>query len=102
MEWHYAVQGSRDGRGFRATVLGNPAVKGSGSTREAAIRQAETALKEAIANGEIVAGTVDVPERNPWVEDAGIWRDVPDEEWAAYQQAIQDYRRELDEDDAVV
>ncbi|MBI3946386.1 MAG: hypothetical protein HY321_10745 [Armatimonadetes bacterium] len=102
MGWHYAMHVSREARGYQATVLGHPGVRGTAPTREAAVRQAEAALAEALASGEIVAGTIQVPERNPWVEDAGIWRDVPDEEWEAYQKAIADYRRELAGDESVV
>lgn len=101
MERQYTMHVSRQARGYRATMLGNPAVKGTGATREDAVRQVEASLRRAIASGEIVVGAVDVPGPNPWVEDAGIFRDVPDEDWEAYQQAIADYRRELAEDDRV-
>jgi hypothetical protein len=93
MEWHYALHVARKDGEYQATVLGDPTVRGFGPTREAAIRQAEAALRQALASGEIVTATVEVPQRNPWMEDAGMWKDMPEEDWAAYQQAIDDYRQ---------
>ncbi len=102
VEWRYALHIARVSEGYKATVLGDPAIKGSGATRAAAILQAEATLRQAVANEEIVTATVVVAARNPWREDAGMWKNVPDEEWAAYQQAIDDYRDELTKDEAVV
>jgi hypothetical protein len=102
IEWRYALHVARADEGYQATVLGDSAVKGLGSTREMAIFQAEAALCQAVASGEIVTAIAEVPERNQWVEDAGMWKDMPDGEWAVYQQAIDDYRRELAQDAAIV
>ncbi|NDK15703.1 MAG: hypothetical protein COZ06_22960 [Armatimonadetes bacterium CG_4_10_14_3_um_filter_66_18] len=63
---------------------------------------AQGALREAPANGEIVSVSVNILDPNPWLEYAGRWRDMPEDEWALYQQAIEDYRQELAEDEAVV
>lgn len=93
MEGHYALHVARDARTFKATVLGYPAVGGYGPTREAAICQAEAALRRAVASGEIVS--VAVPELNPWLKDAGVWKDDP--QWDEYQAALERYRREVDE-----
>lgn len=49
MEGHYAVHIAKEKRGYEAVIPGHPAVRGSGPTREAAIRQAETTLREAVA-----------------------------------------------------
>ncbi len=100
MEWRYALHVSRAAQGYQAMVLGHPAVRGCGPTREAAIRQAQAALRQAMGNGEIVSVTVDVPEPNPWLEDAGIWKEDP--QWDEYQAALEEYRREVDEREAAL
>ena len=102
MEGCYALHVAQEARNFKATVLGYPVLEGCGPTREKAISEAERALHRAVANGEIVSVTVGSPDPNPWLRDAGMWRDMPEEDWAAYQDAIADYRRELAEDDELV
>jgi len=51
IEWRYALHVARADEGYQATVLGDSAVKGLGSTREMAIFQAEAALCQAVASG---------------------------------------------------
>ena len=75
-------------------MLGHPAIGGRGPTREAAISRAQAALSEAMASGETVSVTLDLADPNPWLEDAGVWKDDP--QWEEYQAAIEEYRREAD------
>lgn len=95
----YGLRISRTSRGYQARVLGYPAIGGRGETREAAIGRAQAALRHALVNGHIVSVTVDAAP-NPWLEDAGIWKDDP--QWDEYQAAIAEYRREVDERDATL
>ncbi len=100
MAQQYALYVSRENRGYQATVLGCPTIGGRGPTREIAIRRAEAALHQAMASGEIVSVTLDADELNPWLEDAGIWKQDP--QWDEYQAAVAEYRREVDEREAAL
>jgi hypothetical protein len=100
MEQHYILHISREAQGYKAMVLGHTTMGGWGPTRAAAIHQAQAALRQALTSGEIVSVTVDVPDPNPWLEDAGIWKEDP--QWNEYQAALEEYRREVNEREALL
>jgi hypothetical protein len=84
------------GNGYRATAglpLGQSA---EGATAEEAVQRLRQAIEGRLSNGVRVV-TLEVPAiDNPWLRIAGIFKDDPlFDEW---QEAIADYRRQIDED----
>jgi predicted RNase H-like HicB family nuclease len=84
--------------GFLASVIGMPECKAIGATKEEAIENASRALREHLAQAEIV--TVDIPTRieNPLLKHAGRFKD--DETFDDFMAEIAKYRRELDAEEA--
>jgi predicted RNase H-like HicB family nuclease len=90
----------RADRGYLATTLGWPRCEAQGTTREEALRNVQATVEDLLAKGEIVTLEVNPPrtrpmeQPNPWLERAGLFRDDP--HWDEFQEAIADYRREVD------
>jgi hypothetical protein len=85
-----------DGEGFR--VVAGPPINSSfvGSTREEAIQHLRDEVEKRIRGGsEFVSVGIQEPE-NPWLKVLGVYKDDPlFDEW---QQAIAEYRKQIDED----
>ncbi len=83
------------GNGYRATwsAIGMAA---EAPTKEAALDALRKAIEARLAGGAELR-TLHIPDsENPWVKQAGVFKDDPTfDEW---QQAIAEYRRQVDED----
>ena len=84
-------------RGYVATVLGWPACEGLGTTEQEAVREVRAALERELAQGKVITVEVPLPSQlgkasNPWVTDAGLWRDDP--QWDEFQAAISQHRQD--------
>jgi hypothetical protein len=44
----------------------------------------------------VMADQPKTESENPWVKYAGLWKDIPDEEFEAWRAAVQEYRQECD------
>jgi hypothetical protein len=81
------------GSGYRPT-WGALGMSAEGMTKDEALEALRRAVQQRLASGAELR-TLYVPD-NPWLKSAGIFKDDPTfEEW---QQAIADYRRQVDED----
>jgi len=85
--------------GFRAR--GGPPfeVTAEGTTREEALAQLREAIDHRMGEGSVLVPLeVETTEENPWIAVAGMFRDEPLLD--AWQEAIAEYRRKVDEDDS--
>ncbi len=81
--------------GFRAHTGEPLPLTAEGATREEALRWVKEKIQEQISQGaELV--TLEAPADNPWPPMFGVFRDDPD--FDAWQEAIAEYRRQVDED----
>ncbi len=82
------------GGGFVARVGAPYLCDATGATEQEAIDN----LRRRVAAAKVV--TLDVPNgENPWAAVAGSAKDVDPELWAAYKQAIEEYRNMVDADE---
>jgi hypothetical protein len=83
--------------GFRATGGAPFDLSAEGATRDEALQRLRAEIDRRMAGGATVVPLEITPlEENPWVQGAGMFRDDPQfDEW---QAAIQEYRRQVDED----
>jgi hypothetical protein len=86
-----------NGKGFRATSTQPFDISTEGPTREEALKKLQAELQARLSGGAEVV-FLDVPaEANPWLKIAGIYKDDPlFDEW---QQAMADYRDQVEKDD---
>lgn len=94
---------------YTATVLGLPNCTATGATRQEAIQRVKQVMLERLARSEIIpievephelAKAVDVGlPPNPWVQFAGMHKDNP--LFSDVLEYIEEYRRELDNDETV-
>jgi predicted RNase H-like HicB family nuclease len=85
------------GNGYRASAASPFAFAAEGATREEALRKLKELMEGKISGGaELVRLVIGAPEP-PWAKYAGTWRpdDPRIEEW---KKAVEEYRRQLDED----
>jgi predicted RNase H-like HicB family nuclease len=82
---------------FRATGAPPFDLTALGTTREEALARLREAIGHRMAAGSVLIPLeIDATEDNPWTAVTGMFRDEPlFDEW---QQAIADYRRQIDED----
>jgi predicted RNase H-like HicB family nuclease len=85
-----------EGNGYRARGFEPFAATAEGSTREEALHRLRETIKATLTeNQEIVSLDLDA-ESNPWARIEGIYEGDPlFDEW---QQAIADYRKQVDEE----
>src|SRR5688572_19654438 len=84
------------GEGFRAKG-GEPfSLSAEGATKEEAVQNLQALIKSQLTNGAEVA-ILDIGDmNNPWKKMAGVFQDDPYfDEW---QNAIKEYRRQVDAD----
>ena len=86
-----------NGQGFRATSCAPFDIVAEGPTREEALARLTEQMQARIAHGaEVVSVEVGASE-NPWLKMAGMYKDDPlFDEW---QQAIREYRDQVEKDD---
>ncbi len=103
MTYQIFVQ-SRPETGYLASVLGVPDCVAEGDTEEEAVDKAKEALNQWLSRGKIVAVEIDTGEatqvENPWLKICGKYKDDPT--WDDFQTAIEEYRRELDAEEAAL
>lgn len=101
MTYQIFVQ-SQPETGYVASVIGVPDCVAEGETEEEAIAKAKEALSQWLSSGKIVAVEIDAGEaaqvKNPWLEMYGCFADDPT--WDDFQANIQEYRRQLDAEEA--
>jgi hypothetical protein len=84
------------GNGYRARGTEPFALSAKGSTREEALTKLRDKIQARLKNGTEVVGLEIGPQPHPWMEFAGMFKDDPlFDDW---QKAIEEYRREVDED----
>jgi len=79
------------GNGFIARPLLWPDVVASGRDETEALAGVREALIDVLAQSRIVQ--IDLPaqhetEEDPWLHFAGMWQDVPEEDWERFQSAV--------------
>ncbi len=87
------------GNSYRAFSTSPAEVEADGTTREQAIDRLRETLQQRLAQLEVVE--VDVAakvEPHPWLTIAGSWKDRPGMD--EFEQAVRDYRRQVDEDES--
>jgi predicted RNase H-like HicB family nuclease len=89
-------------QGYVASVIGIPDCVAEGATREEAVAKAKEALSRILAQGEIVSvemeNVLHTQPDNPWLKIIGMFKDDPT--WDDFQASIEEYRRELDAEEA--
>jgi predicted RNase H-like HicB family nuclease len=86
---------------YVASVVGIPNCVAEGETKEEAIAKAKEVLNQLLSQGELVTVEIDNGGRsseNPWLALYGRFKDDPT--YDDFLAAIEDYRRELDEEEA--
>jgi hypothetical protein len=101
MTFQIFVQNQPD-RGYVASVIGIPNCIAKGETKDEAIDKAKEVLNRLLSQGDIVSVKIDnvpnIQTDNPWLKIAGKYKDDPT--WEEFQAYIQEYRRELDAEEA--
>ncbi len=88
-------------QGYVASIIGIPDCVAKGATKEEAVAKAKEVLNQLLSQGELVAVEIDNGGRsseNPWLALYGRFKDDPT--YDDFLAAIEDYRRELDEEEA--
>jgi predicted RNase H-like HicB family nuclease len=84
------------GNGYRARGNDPFAVSAKGATREEALAKLRAKIQARLKNGSEIVGLEVGPQPHPLAEFAGIFKDDPMfDDW---QQAIADYRHQVDND----
>lgn len=85
-----------DHQRFRAATGEPISLAAEGDSREEALERLRQLAEERLADAELVVVEMPGVERpNPWTSFAGIWKDRTDMD--EFVEAIQEYRREIDE-----
>lgn len=93
----YDVLLTKKDKKFIARVRQWPEIVVEGETEEHVLAQARADLEALLVSGRIVQLELDVkPEEHSWQQFAGMFVDDPD--WTAFQQSIQQYRTEIDQE----
>ncbi len=83
--------------GFRATGGLPFGVTVEGATRDEALGRLRAEINRRMASGAILVPLEIAPSKaNPWIAGAGMFRD--DAQYNEWQEAIQEYRRQVDQD----
>lgn len=82
------------GNGYTARPLLWPEITGSGDSEAEAIAQVRKALASALNQSRVVQIELPAPDDvdDPWLPLIGMWKDMPDEEWASFQRSLRDIR----------
>src|SRR5262245_30557241 len=84
--------------GHLARPLMWPNVVAQGATEQEALDRVKKLIRDTFSAARLAQVEVGAPEEkvvHPWVENAGLFAD--DATWEDFQQAIADYRRQVDE-----
>ncbi len=89
-------------QGYVASVVGIPNCIAEGETKVEAVAKAKEVLSRLLTQGEIVSVEIEnvghTQADNPWLKVFGMFKDDPT--WDDFQASIQEYRRELDAEEA--
>ena len=86
-----------NGKGFRATGAQPFGLSAEGATREEALGKLQQEVQDRLKNGAEVVSLEVSDNDNPWLKAAGMYKDDPVfDEW---QQAIAEYRDQIEKDD---
>ncbi|MGH9845785.1 MAG: type II toxin-antitoxin system HicB family antitoxin, partial [Blastocatellia bacterium] len=92
----------RQESGFVASVIGLPECVVEGATKEEAVANARDALAQHLSQGEVVSVEVEniahTQPDNPWLKISGMFADDPT--WDDFLASMEEYRRELDAEEA--
>ena len=97
MTYKVLVTKQHDSR-YTARALVLPEVVASGTTEAEAVDHLRDALADLQTRSRVVDVDLPMPDLaqgNPWLRFAGMWADDPD--WDLFQNAVAEYRREIDE-----
>jgi predicted RNase H-like HicB family nuclease len=93
---------SRPEQGYVASVVGIPDCVAEGETKEEAVAKAKEVLSRLLTQGELVSVEIEnvlhTQPDNPWLKVFGMFKDDPT--WDDFQASIEEYRRELDAEEA--
>ncbi len=85
-----------EGKGYRARGTGPFAVSAEGTTREEALAKLRGEIQALLKNGTEVVALDIGPCPHPWVELAGMHKDV---QWIEdWKRSVAEYRQKVDED----
>lgn len=84
--------------GYSARPLVWPELVLSGASEAEVVGRVRTALADFLTHSHVVRVDVEpiADESDPWLRYAGIWQDLPEDEWNEYLTAVNDFRAEMD------
>jgi predicted RNase H-like HicB family nuclease len=84
--------------GYSARPLLWPELVLSGNSEAEVLARLRIALADFLAKSHIVQIEIEpaAASSDPWLQYAGIWRDMPDSEWSEYRIAISEFRAQMD------
>ena len=88
------------GNGYVARPVQWPEVVASGEDEAEAIAAVRQALAEFLTSSRIVEielPTTGQPVEDPWLQFAGMWSAMPDEQWDRFQASIAEVRQLIDQ-----
>ena len=86
--------------GYVARPIQWPEVVASGADETEALAAIRKALAEFLDNSRIVQIELPAPTppvEDPWLRFAGMWADIPDDQWARFQTSITEVRQIVDQ-----
>lgn len=88
------------GTGYRANA-GSLAITAEGVTREETLDKLRHLIEQRVEQGgQLVEIEIGFPQKDPWSRFAGTWQ--PDDPFIErWEQAVEEYRRQMDEDPRV-
>ncbi|MCE7988210.1 MAG: hypothetical protein DYG89_44185 [Caldilinea sp. CFX5] len=88
------------GNGYVARPVQWPEVVASGEDEAEAIAAVRQALAQFLSSSRIVQielPATDQPSEDPWLQFAGMWSAMPDEQWDRFQASIAEARELMDQ-----
>ena len=87
------------GNGYSARPLLWPELVLSGANEAEVVAHTRAALADFLAHSYVVSVEVEPTDNknDPWLQHAGIWQDLPEDEWNEYLTAINDFRAVMDQ-----
>jgi hypothetical protein len=90
-----------EGNGYRARGVEPFGVTGEGATKEEAIQSFREQVEDRIASGaQVVQVTIPPYQDNPWEAIRGTW-DENDPAIKRWEELVEEYRRQIDEDPSI-
>jgi hypothetical protein len=87
----------RAGNGFQARTSGPLEVTAEGETQDEVLAKVRASIQERLAGGAVVVALHLPIQPHPWAKFAGSWK-VDDPLLEEWRQAVEEYRRRVDED----